>query len=583
MSFFVVFIVGAVLLGAGTMLSPAWRTAQPRVALAATLCLALVVGGAVFYAELIAWDTLVVDYLLFALLSGVVLGGTLSTAQARAEAKGQALADRDQGWPGPQDLAFFALMALIVLIPLAHLPASLGSQGQIVGFHSLATRYGQSFTSLAPYAPSDNVLVAPGLHALSAYLSQQLGQPIPLIQLSVAAVSVFLSLWLAYDMGAEIADKSLGRSLAIATLLCAGIHVSYLDGHFAEILALPFLQAFLLYAWRLLRHFNLADLVAGGLMIGAVFYTSLTMSIITLLGFFCLCALSWSALGREITRASRGGLLVGLPLVALLGTAPWLTNNISLLFPATPSPYLADFSLISDIMLHHGVAVVPLAAWGIVIGLRKTGEFRLMTWLMLLWLLLVLDLALIGLIGRIAPGLTALVNAPNLARHGVILPVSWFAGLALLEIWRSQISAAMRRRARALLYPLLALALVAILALGTAFQPLTSLISPALGLPKATLTYDDVEAMHWLRDNTARDALVMAVDGEGWLPVFAERRALDFRAVSYFEWGDVSADLDQAQTDYVFQSSAGGTLPDLPMRLVFERGEARVYEVHHGP
>ena len=33
------------------MLSPAWRTAQPRVALAATLCLALVVGGAVFYAE----------------------------------------------------------------------------------------------------------------------------------------------------------------------------------------------------------------------------------------------------------------------------------------------------------------------------------------------------------------------------------------------------------------------------------------------------------------------------------------------------------------------------------------------------
>ena len=101
MSLFVVFIVGAVLLGAGAMLSPAWRSAQPRVALAATLCLALVVGGAVFYAEAFAWNTLVVDYLLFVLLSGVVLGGTLSTAQARAEAKGEQLADRDQGlaWP----------------------------------------------------------------------------------------------------------------------------------------------------------------------------------------------------------------------------------------------------------------------------------------------------------------------------------------------------------------------------------------------------------------------------------------------------------------------------------------------------
>ena len=100
MTFFIVFVFSAVLLGAGAMLSPAWRTAQPRIALSATLCLAIVVGGAVFYAKAFGWDTLVVDYLLFALLSGVVLGGTLSTAQARAEARGEQLADRDQGWPG---------------------------------------------------------------------------------------------------------------------------------------------------------------------------------------------------------------------------------------------------------------------------------------------------------------------------------------------------------------------------------------------------------------------------------------------------------------------------------------------------
>ena len=214
MSLFIVFIFAAVLLGAGAMLSPAWRTSQPRVALSATFCLALVVGGAIFYAELIAWDTLVVDYLLFALLSGVVLGGTLSTAQARAEARGERLADRDQGWPGPQDLLFFALVAAIILVSTAA-PAggAWGSQGQVVGFHSLATRLGESFTSLAPFDPSATVIGAPGLHALSAYLSQQLGQAIPLIQLSVTAVVVFLSVWLAYDFGAEIRDKPLGRAL----------------------------------------------------------------------------------------------------------------------------------------------------------------------------------------------------------------------------------------------------------------------------------------------------------------------------------------------------------------------------------
>ena len=211
MSLFIVFIVGAVLMGAGAMLSPAWRTAQPRVALAATLCLALVVGGAVFYAEAFAWNTLVVDYLLFVLLSGVVLGGTLSTAQARAEAKGEQLADRDQGWPGPQDLAFFAVVALLVLIPLVHLPAALGTGGQVLGFHTLSARFGETFNSLAPFDSQARVIISPGFHALSAYLSQQLSQPIPLIQLCLAAVCVYLSIWLAYDFGAELRDKRLGR------------------------------------------------------------------------------------------------------------------------------------------------------------------------------------------------------------------------------------------------------------------------------------------------------------------------------------------------------------------------------------
>ena len=223
------------------MLSPAWRTAQPRVALSATLCLALVMGGAVFYAEAFGWDPLVVDYLLFALLSGVVLGGTLSTAQARAEARGERLQDRDQGWPGPEDLAFFALVALVALIPLVNMPAPLGTNGPIIGAHSLAAREGESFNSLTPLAPDEIVIVSPGFHALSAYLSEQLSQSIPRIQMSITAAVVFLLVWLAYDFGAEVRDKRLGRSMAIAMLLCVGIQRSYLDGHFSELLGLPLL------------------------------------------------------------------------------------------------------------------------------------------------------------------------------------------------------------------------------------------------------------------------------------------------------------------------------------------------------
>ena len=577
MSLFVVFILGAVLLGAGAMLSPAWRTAQPRVALSATFCLALVVGGAVFYAEAFGWDTLVVDYLLFALLSGVVLGGTLSTAQARAEARGERLEDRDQGWPGPADLAFFALVALTILIPLFHLAAPLGNHGQIIGFHSLMARDGGSFNSLAPFLPDARVIVSPGFHALSAYLSQQLVHTIPLIQLSVTAVVVFLLVWLAYDFGAELNDKRLGRAMAIAMLLCVGVFRSYLDGRFSELLALLFMLACLLYALRLLRKFNLPDLIAGGLMMGAVVYTNLSLSLVMLLGCSTLLVLIWTKECGQVSSASRWALTIGLPVVATLGIAPWLVNNMPLILPITPSPFTADIKNLTHMTLDQGIVILPLALWGAAIGLRERGIIRLVSLLMLVWLLLIVEFSLFGVIGKVLAPLGELTNAPNLARHGVILPFSWFGGIALLRLWDSYLSTALRRRLRNAAYPLMALVGVVLLLLGFAFQTL----SAALGFPPATITRDDLTAMTWLRDNADEDALLMSVDGDSWLPLFAERRTIDFRAVRYFEWDLVVRDGDYSETevDYVFVPVGVEAPEDMPLKLVFEQGGTRVYEV----
>ncbi len=576
MSLFVFFIFAAVLLGAGAMLSPAWRTAQPRIALAAVLCLGLVVGGAVFYAETFGWDTLVVDYILFALLSAVVLGGTLSTAQARAEARGERLADRDQGWPGPTDLAFFAFVALLLLIALLQIAAPQGEAGQISGFHSLAARDGGSFNSLAPYHPGEKVLIAPGLHALSAYLSGQLDQSIPLIQLSVSAVAVLLSVWLAYDFGAELQDKRLGRALAVATLLCFGLARSYLDGHFAELLALLFLAAFLLYALRLLRQFNLADMVAAGLMMGAVAYTSLSLSIVTLLAWITLLALAWAQARRQISAASRWALTIGLPAVALLGIAPWLVNNLPLMWPISPSPFPADPGNLALNIGEHGIVICLLALGGIWTGLRADGILRFVSLLMLIWLLLVIELSALGLIGRLLPPLAALTNAPNLARHGVILPFSWFGGVALLQFWDGRLPASLKRRLRASAYPLVALAAILLLLLSMNFQPLLAL----LGFPPATITRDDAAALAWLRENTAADAVVMAADGNVWLPVFTERRATDIRAVRYFEWDLIEdAGFGRAEVDFVFVTAGRAPPENMPLELAFERAGARVYGV----
>ena len=580
MTFFIVFVFAAVLLGAGAMLSPAWRTAQPRIALSATLCLAIVVVGAVFYAKAFGWDTLVVDYLLFALLSGVVLGGTLSTAQARAEARGEQLADRDQGWPGPADLAFFALVALVVLIPLFYLPAPLGTQGQISGFHSLTTRAGESFNTLAPFLPGQKAIIAPGFHALSAYLSQQLSQPVPRIQMSVSAVVFFLLVWLAYDFGAELRDKRLGRSMAIAMLLGAGAQRSFLDGHFAELLALLFMLAFLIYALRLMRNFNLADLIAGGLMMGAVIYTNLTISLAMLLGFVTLCAIIWLDRRGGVTSKSRWSLTIGLPLVALLGIAPWLISDLPLMLPISPSLFVADPSNIVQMTFGQGIVILPLALWGAVIGWRQGGIMRTLSLLMVVWLLLVSEFSLFGVIGRALPPLGAVTNAPNLARHGVILPFSFFAGIALLQFWDMYLSAGVKRRLRQSAYKLMALTAVLILLLGIAFNPILDTLRPLLDLPAATLTQDDIAAMTWLREHTDEDALLLSADGDAWLPLFAERRTRDVRAVRYFEWDQVTeAAVARAEVDYVFVPAGADPPADLDLKLVFERGAARVFAV----
>ncbi len=576
MSLFIVFIVAAVLLGAGAMLSPAWRTAQPRVALAATLCLALVMGGAVFYAEAFGWDTLVVDYLLFALLSAVILGGTLSTAQARAEAQGQQLADRDQGWPGPGDLAFFALAAALIAVPLLHLEASPGAHGQIHGLHSLAARDSESFASLAPYAGTEAIVIAPGFQALSAYLSQQLGQPMPRVQLSLAGVVFLLLVWLCYDFGAELRCKASGRAMALAALLCPSLHHSYLDGRFSELLGLLFLMAFALYALRFLRRFNLADLLAGGLMLGAVVYSSLSLSLIALLGFASLCAIAPASQRARVKTLV--GLTLGFPFVAALGIAPWLVNNLTLLLPVKPAPEPASLSQLALVIQAPGIAILPLALCGMVQGLGRQGSVRFVSTVMLAWLLLALEFSLVGAIGELLYPLGALIMAGSLARFGTLVPLLFFAGLGLQALWNDRATPARQARLRSAAIPLLTLAMLSLLLYAVAFAALL----PLFGFPQP-LQRDDLAAMTWLRDNSPADSMLLSAEGDAWLPVFAERKAAHFRAFGYFEW-DLRQGLDEGAdaADFVFAATGVDPPAELALNLVFQRGGARVYEILKG-
>ena len=190
---------------------------------------------------------------------------------------------------------------------------------------------------------------------------------------------------------------------------------------------------------------------------------------------------------------------------------------------------------------------------------------------MLIWLLLVIEFSSIGIIGAALPPLADLTNAPNLARHGPMLPFSFFGGLALLHIWEERLPAALKRQLRKATGPIIAMAAAALILVALAFQPLLD----SLGFPRTNLSHDDLAAMTWLRENSPADAVVMAVDGNAWLPLFAERRSPAIRAVRYFEWDAIhDVDLDRSKVNYVYAAAGSDPPADMALKLVFEQGNA---------
>lgn len=536
MPLFTIFILGAVIVGTGALLAPAWPTSQPRIGLAAALALGLVIGGAVFNAMLFGWHTLVVDYLLFALVTAIFLLGTLTFGQKRAEARGISLADFQEGWPGPRDLIFFGVAALLFIVPVLVLPVPMDTDAQGFGYLALMARLGGGFDTLAPFHPEISYLYAPGFTAITAYLSQQLGFGLHEIQFSVAAVLGFMLVWLAYDFGTELQDKRLGRAMAVAMVGGVGLYTAYMDSHYTTLLALVFALAFLTYAIRYLRSGLTADAIAGGLMLGAVVLSHPDTTIILMLGYVPWLLTMW--LGKPRPTVRRWFVLaLGMPLLALVAIAPWLASIRDLLGSDIVSPFERDPQYWRVMILYHGIAIVPVALVGAFVGLRGRRQEVLLA---VGWLVLVLDFSTTGIIEQLVPWLVAPImryDYPfSIAWHGPIIPYTILGGIGLLWLYNrlgERFDAAMHRHA----YTLGAVG--AVLALGVlVFAPqILAFSRDRIGFYGSFSSHDDVAAMNWLKANTPPETRILNYPGPheaDWVPIVAERDSIYFRPQPFF-------------------------------------------------
>ncbi len=308
MTLIVFFIFAAVILGAGAMLSPAYPTSQPRIGLSAALALALIAGGAVFYGTAAGWNTLVVDYMLFLLVTSIFLGGTLSYGQKRAESRGEELADEDQGWPGPFDLV--------------------GLLGGLALFIAVAVLWGVPNPALIFDAARINsgevslyVTGTPAFSTLAAYLAGQLSAPLNDVLLAMSAVLAGMIMWLVYDLGAELHAKPLGRKLGYLAMPLLVVLVAAGEG--AVLMGAVFLLALGIFAVRYIQHGKRVDIVAAGLMLGAVALSVPPLPLIALAGVGA--AAVWLVVKTDALRSVL--FAAGVVAVALVATLPTLVTH----------------------------------------------------------------------------------------------------------------------------------------------------------------------------------------------------------------------------------------------------------------
>ncbi|MBL8145844.1 MAG: hypothetical protein JNL34_05610 [Anaerolineae bacterium] len=624
MPLIVIFIFGAIIIGAGVMFSPAWPTREPRIGLNSALALALITGGAVFWASLFGWSTLVVDYLLFALVCGIFLFGTLSYGQKRAERTGATLKDADQGWPGPADVLLFAFAGLIFIIPALVMPVPLDTDAQGFGYLALMARLGDNFRTLAPFHPEITYLYSPGFIGLVSHLSKQLGQGVQTVQMGISAILCLILVMLAYDFGSEVKNQRLGRAMALASLGGLGLFLAFMDSHYTTLLALVFAFAFLLFAYRYLKEGLLADAIGAGLMLGAVVISHPDTTIILALGYIPWLFTMWFGRPRPTTHRWLV-LAIGIPLIAVAAILPWLWSIRDLLGADITSPFERDSSYWRVMLTFHGILIPLISVVGAAVGLRQRRQEAILA---VGWLIVALDFAAIGLIEAVFGGLLGPIERYDypfsVAWHGPIIPYTILGGIGLLWLW-DRFADRKLGKPLARYAPALLTAGIIILA-GTYFLAprLVEASKGRLSFYGAFSSADDVTAMEWLRANTPPDARILnysAPHEADWAPVISERDAVYYRPQPFFTGDEASlaeqerlrafwqnpadpanrALLDEAGVDFVLVPQIAGNpdsietmwrwrppfleesvsrVTDVPwLRLIFDSNGAQVYEV----
>lgn len=311
---FVAFVLLGLTLGVGMMLSPALPTAQPRVAAGAVLSFALVLNASLFHAATFGWNILMVDYLWFAMIMVVFLGGTLTIGMQKMEEALAAGKTATLGWPQIPTMGVFLLWGMIFM-------AILGLQGDlsqaIDGSKGLAESIATMQESVRLDAlPDVQGRLGPGVPSVLTYFTTQLPSDLPETLGGLLVTMHILLIWMLYDLGNEL---GLQRPYVWALTLGAPALALLFATDIVLLIGMLFVMGFWLFSLRWTQDSLRIDLVAGVACAAAAVLTH-PATVAAMIAVYMLNLLWVSP--QQYSKWGVGTVL--LPILTVVSILPWL-------------------------------------------------------------------------------------------------------------------------------------------------------------------------------------------------------------------------------------------------------------------
>jgi hypothetical protein len=376
-----------------------------------------------------------------------------------------------------------------------------------------------------------------------------------------------------------------------------------------------FAFAFTTYALRVIRHHLLLDIVAAGLMLGAILYVSPAMFVLTFAAYlvFLLANYLPKRVEKGIpqiqpTAFAHLGRWLGVPLVAFLGTAPWTLTHLPELqglwqdwIQHLTLPGAWDYDLL---VFRQGIWILPFVVFGIVAG---SWRYRSVILWGIGWI--VLALLLHPYVDK-SPSLPVALNfglTEDKAQGLIpIVPYVLLGGFGLLWLYE-RVNKAIHDAYRQSFYVIMGLVLGGIFVLfGYMGLGAFPTLYDGSAIHYALNAQGDFAAMVWLRDHTPEDSFILNSPSDVWTAPTSGRDAIYIaspegaavdkaRFAGYPPLVNLSLEPNMADeyliqygVDYIIvpQDSSSkryvgaDELRDLPfLALVFEQDGAAVYRV----